>query len=70
MATTPAAPKPLEKTDLFDSWIGLSSGWTVPGATKDDPAVKYETIVSYVFNFLKNAGDWAGAVNSLIGLVN
>lgn len=61
--TTPAAPKPVTESGLFDSWIGLSSGFTI-----DD--VEYPTIVSYVFNFLKNAGDWAGAVNSLIGLVN
>ncbi|AKK09760.1 PorA family porin [Corynebacterium testudinoris] len=61
--TTTAAPKPVTESGLFDSWIGLSSGFEFEGE-------KYPTIVSYVFNFLKNAGDWAGAVNSLIGLVN
>ncbi|GAB2510509.1 hypothetical protein CATRI_11630 [Corynebacterium atrinae] len=63
MAIAAAAPKPLEPTDIFDSWIGLSSGFEVDGE-------KYPTIVSYVFGFLKNAGEWAGAVNSLIGLIN
>ena len=60
-------PTELDEGTGFDAWIGLSSGFTV--GTGDD-AVTYPTIFSYVFDFLKSAGDWAGAANSLIGLIN
>ena len=45
--------------DINDSLIALSSG-----------AGEDATLVSVVFGFLKNAGEWAGAVASLIGLAN
>ncbi|GAB3697924.1 hypothetical protein [Corynebacterium nasicanis] len=58
-----AAPQTLDHGTAFDAWIGLSSGFKYEGET-------YPTLFSYVFGFLKNAGDWADAVNKLIGLVN
>ena len=44
--------------EINNSLIALSSG------TGEDA-----TLVSVVFGFLKNAGDWADAVAKLIGLV-
>lgn len=44
---------------FFESVGQLSSG------TEEEP-----TIFSYLFDLLGNAGEWAGAVASLIGLVN
>ena len=65
-------PTELEEGTAFDAWIGLSSGFTYVTEDEDGELVtgEYETVFSYVFDFLKSAGDWAGAVNSLIGLIN
>lgn len=40
----------------------LSSGTEIDG-------VHYDTVFSYLFDLLGTAGDWAGAVSDLIGLV-
>lgn len=63
MTNDKPTPTELDEGTAFDAWIGLSSGFEYEGET-------YPTIFSYVFDFLKSAGDWAGAVNSLIGLIN
>lgn len=39
--------------DFLDSWSGLSS----------------DGLFGYVFDFLATAGDWAGAVSDLMGLL-
>jgi len=61
----PHLPHPQDTTEIsgLDSWIALSSGFTWKGND-------YDTIFSYLFDLLGNAGNWAGAVNSLIGLIN
>lgn len=63
MSETTKTPTAIDESTAFDAWIGLSSGFESEGET-------YPTIFSYIFDFLGDAGDWAGAVNSLIGLIN
>lgn len=42
----------------------LSSGW------ENADGVHEPTVFSYLFSFLGAAGDWAGAVSDLVGLVS
>lgn len=46
----------------------LSSGYTE--TKKNGTVVEKDTIFSYTFDFLKDAGTWSEAVGKLIGLVN
>jgi hypothetical protein len=49
----------------------LSSGYTDTKKVDDEWVdVEKETIFSFGFDFLKDAGSWAEAVGKLIGLVN
>lgn len=45
-------------SELFENWTALSSG-------NEDG----DTIFSFLFDFLGTAGDWAGAVSDLLGLL-
>ncbi|SMG21830.1 hypothetical protein SAMN06295981_1204 [Corynebacterium pollutisoli] len=61
--------------EFFGTVGQLSSGYVTTEESVDDEGnvtvdeVTNETIFSYLFDLLGTAGDWAGAVANLIGLV-